>query len=231
MRKYFYIFFLTIFVIPFNIQAQLVPTSDSLGVVESPAPSYEIVVHNTITNTTTDSIEVKWIMTTNEIPTSWGNTSFCDKINCAELSERTFFLAPDSSSAMDVHFINNGRTGEGYAEVIYFDITDSSSTVQTLKYYGKATNETTAIKELDTKSISIFPNPASNYIQIKGIENTSLVKTLEVYNIIGRKLISKEINSSNDLNVNIQNYESGIYLVKLFDETKNIFYTKTFIKK
>lgn len=98
-------------------------------------------------------------------------------------------------------------------------------------YSIKAGNITTAIKKIDTKTISIYPNPASNFVQIKGIENINQVKTLEVYNIIGRKLISKQISSTSDLNVNIQNYESGIYLIKLFDESKNVSYTKTFVKK
>ena len=87
------------------------------------------------------------------------------------------------------------------------------------------------VKEIDAQAISIFPNPASNFIKIKGIEDASDVNSVEVFSIIGKEVLRKEISSLNDLKIDIQNLDHGVYLVKLFDSKRSVFFTKTFIKK
>lgn len=211
--------------------AQLIVDSDSSAIIENPAPSYEVVVHNGVTNNSGAPITIKWIRTVNTFPASWNGSSVCDKITCwgTDVDSKEVDLGIDSSSILDVHFFNEGRTGSGYVEIIVFDIADSANTVRTLKFYGEANNNV-GISSLDTKSLSIYPNPTSNFIQINGVNQLDAIETIEIYSIIGRKVFQKEVSSLNDLKVNVQNFENGVYLIKLFDKTKNVAYTKTFVK-
>jgi hypothetical protein len=68
-------------------------------------------------------------------------------------------------------------------------------------------------------SISIYPNPSNGRFTVVP-ENNQTVKTLEVYNIIGERILLQH--SSNE--VNISNAQTGIYFVKVDDGTE--IYTK-----
>lgn len=211
--------------------AQLTFDTDSSGIIENPAPSYEVVAHNGVTNNSGAPITIKWLRTVNNLPSSWNGSSVCDKVTCwgTDVDSKEVDLGIDSSSIIDVHFFNEGRTGSGYVEILVFDIADSANTVQLLKFYGEANNNV-GISNLDTKSLSIYPNPTSNFIQINGVNQLDAIETIEIYSIIGRKVFQKEVSSLNDLKVNVQSFDNGVYLIKLFDKTKNVAYTKTFVK-
>ena len=102
----------------------------------------------------------------------------------------------------------------------------------TIKYRSEITADpTSSIRSIDTEALSIYPNPAVSFIQVRGIDNVANIKSLEVYSIIGKKMLSKEVSNLSDLKVDVQNLDNGVYLVKLFDETNSVFYTKTFVKK
>ncbi|WP_298418424.1 T9SS type A sorting domain-containing protein [uncultured Kordia sp.] len=59
--------------------------------------------------------------------------------------------------------------------------------------------------------VSIYPNPAKNIVNIKGLD-TSLT-ALEIYNSIGQLIATK----NNDLNTfNVSKLKSGVYFVKIY---------------
>lgn len=79
---------------------------------------------------------------------------------------------------------------------------------------------------IDNKShadsrIRVFPNPASNYLHIDGVKPVRV----EIYNTSG-----KYVASSNSSIVDISLLNSGFYIVKVFDDLKNIT-TLRFIKE
>lgn len=75
-----------------------------------------------------------------------------------------------------------------------------------------------------TKEGYIYPNPASNLINI---ENFELFDQIEFYNTIGQKIISKRI-----LNKNIEiNLESGVYIVVLKRKDNKISTIKLYVSK
>lgn len=63
----------------------------------------------------------------------------------------------------------------------------------------------------------IYPNPASEYVTISGIENGKAI----IYNSIGQKLIEQDITSTSE--INISNLQSGMYIVKLENAGKVTF--------
>lgn len=69
------------------------------------------------------------------------------------------------------------------------------------------------VNEFEIKDISIFPNPTTNTITIKGIQQDYKI---EVYNIIGQKIIEKNITPDNNT-INVSHLSNGAYILKLKD--------------
>lgn len=70
-------------------------------------------------------------------------------------------------------------------------------------------------------NFSIYPNPASSTISISSNET---FETVSVYNMMGAEVISTTGNS-----VNVENLASGVYILKLSNNSQSV--TKRFIKK
>ena len=65
--------------------------------------------------------------------------------------------------------------------------------------------------ELDIIEAKIYPNPAIDNLSI---ETKEVVQRLEVYDALGRKVVSK-IPNQNNFSIDISNFERGIYILKL----------------
>ncbi|WPO93047.1 T9SS type A sorting domain-containing protein [Chryseobacterium sp. HR92] len=72
------------------------------------------------------------------------------------------------------------------------------------------------------KEVSIYPNPATDFIQIN---SPGTVKRVEIYDGTG-KLIKTEINNSR---INVKGLTAGVYMVNVKAEGRN--FTEKFIKK
>ena len=70
--------------------------------------------------------------------------------------------------------------------------------------------------ELNNKSISLFPNPAKNTVEI--VSNEFLNKGLEViiYNMTGRMILNKNYdNETGKITLDLSNINSGNYILEL----------------
>ena len=68
------------------------------------------------------------------------------------------------------------------------------------------------------RNIQIYPVPASDYINIR---STYLLENIHVLNNTGQIVIEKELNTMN-YQINVSEFESGIYFLKLKTEEANI---------
>ena len=69
--------------------------------------------------------------------------------------------------------------------------------------------------------ISIYPNPVIDKLFIQGLSNPTKIS---VYNILGKLVLSKTTSSE----INVDNLQSGIYILKIVDNQKEI--VRRFIK-
>ncbi|MCU0397871.1 MAG: T9SS type A sorting domain-containing protein [Cyclobacteriaceae bacterium] len=70
-----------------------------------------------------------------------------------------------------------------------------------------------------TKSISVYPNPAVDFVEV-GLDqlNANTVK-LSVYNIIGNEVkVESEVIDEHKIRIRVKDFASGYYLVALQDE-------------
>ncbi|WP_335977678.1 T9SS type A sorting domain-containing protein [Gaetbulibacter jejuensis] len=74
---------------------------------------------------------------------------------------------------------------------------------------------------LNSKNITIFPNPSSDFIQISGLTKT---EKYILYNILGTKIRNGVI--SDNEKMDIQNLTKGLYFLKFENE-----HTIKFIKE
>lgn len=88
----------------------------------------------------------------------------------------------------------------------------------------------TNIKFKETKNLSIFPNPASSYLNInigEEISNTSAVA--EIYSTDGKLILKKIISVLNGKSFLSFDFQTGIYIIKI--SINNKFYFKNFVIK
>ena len=69
--------------------------------------------------------------------------------------------------------------------------------------------------------ISIFPNPASDYITIE--DKKDVVKRVTFFNVLGKEIISHDASSNKKFDM--MDFQNGIYLVQLKDQEGQILQT------
>jgi hypothetical protein len=82
---------------------------------------------------------------------------------------------------------------------------------------------TTGIENEYYDQVSVFPNPASDYLRIGGISSNSQV-SVNIYNNLGQNVLSK-LHNGEDILISTNDFENGIYYLNInFD---NVSMTKT----
>jgi len=93
---------------------------------------------------------------------------------------------------------NNSVTGQPLCE--------SSSDTITINWPA------TGINTLDGNTISIYPNPAKELVNI---ESTSTIKSVELMNFIGQNVYSNKFVDNKKMQVNVSTLAPGVYFVKI----------------
>ena len=81
--------------------------------------------------------------------------------------------------------------------------------------------------ELDKKTLNMYTNPSNDLLNV-GLENDQLQK-IELYSITGQLIFEKDLNT-NFYALNIDNYSSGNYYIRVYSQSGGVINSK-FIKK
>ncbi|HSZ86452.1 MAG TPA: zinc-dependent metalloprotease, partial [Puia sp.] len=77
-------------------------------------------------------------------------------------------------------------------------------------------------EEGSVQLISVYPNPATDFVTVNMTDQNAIGSTLEMYNQVGQRIISQKI-SQLQFQVNIGTLNRGIYYVKINDgKSKNV---------
>ena len=73
----------------------------------------------------------------------------------------------------------------------------------------------------------LHPNPANDFLNIES--PNAFINKYEIYDMQGRLVANASTTEVNSLQVNLQSYNSGVYIIKLFSENGTTI--KKFTKK
>lgn len=79
--------------------------------------------------------------------------------------------------------------------------------------YKLSHSQTAGLENFSTSTFSLYPNPASSVLHLKS--NNIAVSEYAIYNVIGKLVTTKKIAESNDVEINIDNLEEGIYFINV----------------
>ena len=97
---------------------------------------------------------------------------------------------------------------------IYFD---SNPAIVTNTYNTEFVSAL-ANANFNTSSFNLFPNPATNSVQIKLSNDNSSLKNIVIYDMIGKTIKSISNLNSNETIVDISNFSKGMYLVEITND-------------
>lgn len=86
--------------------------------------------------------------------------------------------------------------------------------------YGVYITSALGSDEFTFANLNYYPNPTENILYIN---NSTPMETVELYSIVGQKLLSKNVNAANTT-VDVTNYPQGTYFVTVYaNNQKNTF--------
>ena len=92
--------------------------------------------------------------------------------------------------------------------------------------FAQSNSDKQSAQLISKKNISVFPNPAINFI---GLSDTEDVKQLIVFNVVGRKM--KSFMVSEGEKYNIAELPKGMYLVQILDYDNKVITTQRMSKR
>ncbi|WP_033959665.1 M14 family zinc carboxypeptidase [Psychroserpens jangbogonensis] len=102
-----------------------------------------------------------------------------------------------------------------------YNLTADTDLIGTGRFYIRFEAETLSIVDSGLSNVQVFNNSDTKQIIVKGplTEDTSFI----LYDIQGREIIRKDLNTSNAINIiDASNYSKGVYLVQLTNTTGTI---------
>ena len=84
---------------------------------------------------------------------------------------------------------------------------------------GVDVTNTTSIDDIEPATASVYPNPSNDIVNVSS-DKGQLLK-IELYSMTGRLLFKKDLNSKTYA-LNIGDYPSGAYLLRVFNQNNDI---------
>ena len=189
----------------------------------------EVVGYATVTNDGDEDITIRWVRYFEDVPEDW-SIQVCDLNLCyspivySNISDSLGLdapvtLAPGESTNMDVHARPMGIAGTATVRIEVADANTPDNVLASGTYELTAAGPTST-REAFRPDISIFPNPATDYIQLN---HAGAADRLVIYNIIGREM--RSFNTAPGQRYYIGDLPNGMYLASLVSRKKGVLTT------
>ncbi len=86
----------------------------------------------------------------------------------------------------------------------------------------------------EKNDFSVFPNPASDYFIINLTSDVDIVLMVEVYDLLGNKVICQQhsvVSGESTIKTNIEDLNTGMYFVRVMDGNNSVLYSERIIKQ
>ena len=139
---------------------------------------------------------------------------------------------PEPEEITGVMSINYVLTADDAHKYIAFQVTPISATGNPpdgnpVRIWTTNFVSGVGIDETNHNSFRFYPNPVSDFLNI---ENSGSIEKIEIYNVIGEKMMFFPVTTRGKVTLNTSVLNSGIYFIKIYHENSGIS-TSKFIKK
>ena len=119
-------------------------------------------------------------------------------------------------------------TFSGLEEATFYEYQVQAVCDGTTSAWSQTGSHSTGIDSRLMNSVSLYPNPATNHVDVLVSDNSVNVSRLEVYDVYGKLLNEVEV-VDNPTRIDVSSLAGGVYFVKVI--TGEGVATKTFVKK
>ncbi|MCX6180638.1 MAG: glycosyl hydrolase family 28-related protein [Bacteroidetes bacterium] len=86
----------------------------------------------------------------------------------------------------------------------------------------------TAVNPVEPQNtmFTVFPNPASSSITVEFVSEGAINNTVVILNALGQAVFQQNVNGVKSLNIDVQNYPSGLYFVKVNSDITKLLIAK-----
>ena len=75
----------------------------------------------------------------------------------------------------------------------------------------------TSVDETATDKLLVYPNPASGWLMVKGLE----MRQIEIYNLLGQQ-VKNETCRSSAVQLDLTSLAAGVYVLRVVDDAMNV---------
>ena len=209
-------------------QSLIVEAYDSV-VVGDATTANDIYGYSTVKNVSSDSVLVRfkridgnYNLLTDNNAICWG-ICFVESISVSPPSFSVWLQPGDTASASThVYPDQDGVARTGNITYVFFDSNDETDTVSYQVRYETRTDLSIASISIEPE-LSVYPNPATNYLEVKYTTPSSRKANFEIINLVGSKVYSKPLEATEStLSLNISNLNKGIYFCVLKVDNKMV---------
>ena len=192
---------------------------------------------NELTNpSATAPITIQWRIVGTDFPADWKtNSGICDAVNCytsATVYSGANFSCIYNPGIGDFHLqMDHGSTtstGTHYVKVLLNNAAIPTDTALVTFIVSKIPASVTSANSV--RDIAVYPNPAINELNVV-YDASADIKSIAVYNIIGRALTVYKVTNNSSANLKLDNIPSGVYFIRLMNSAGEIVGTKKFTKQ
>ncbi len=158
----------------------------------------------------------------------WQSVKFANPVSLDAESQYLITVGGDGSALNDTLRIgSSGSVQSSYGYIVYNGWVDSNGTTATDGTTGSTpmvrmnmnpdVPGPTRIEDNSYSTFDIYPNPNNGMLNIS-LTNSSDKQTIEIKNLIGQTVYSQIASNSSTVNINLSDFNKGIYTVSLINE-------------
>lgn len=198
----------------------------------------DIVAHINIKNVSSNNVDVKVRRIDRNYNDLTDDNAICWDVcfqTSISVSPTTITLAPGEETDHDnfsghVYPDQDGVEHQGDITYVFYDVNNPTDSVATTVTY--IATQTFDIKERKpVRQLEVFPNPASDHLEVNYDLNASGTNSFELINLVGNTVYRKELTSAKgQLSLDIAKLPRGVYFYVLRNEAKTLATRKLIIQ-
>jgi len=238
---------LSIVLMPFLAGAQTFltqsGTSDSTTGLFTGGTDLQIV--NGLKSASSNTVTLNWHVSGFVLGTGWKVTGFCDNNTCYYndpvtkppygeiLNGKVYTSFPYGNTFGDFHVIFDPTAAanltSSWVQAFVFDPTGNYG--RTLTFVGKKNANGVLSVSVSSDDVVVYPNPAKDAVNVI-YDAKSNVKTIAVYNLIGKLMGPVYVPSSNtSAKIDLNDVPNGVYFIRLMNNQGNVVATRRFTRQ